>query len=151
LRTLTFSILGVAAPAGSKRGYARGGHVQIVEDSKRTEPWKLEVARAGIDAMREHGFEPRSFLGPLDLFVVFRFVRPKSHYGTGRNAERLKTSAPQHHVVKPDTTKLVRALEDALTGVVWRDDAQVVIQHAVKSYALRGESACARVSITEVP
>ena len=38
----------------------------------------------------------------------FRFVRPKSHYGTGRNAKKLKPSAPPHHTQKPDATKLLR-------------------------------------------
>ena len=36
--------------------------------------------------------------------------------------------------MRPDATKLVRAVEDALTGLVWRDDAQVVIQTVRKRY-----------------
>jgi Holliday junction resolvase RusA-like endonuclease len=40
--------------------------------------------------------------------------------------------------VAPDTTKLVRSTEDALKGICWRDDSQVVYQVASKEYAARG-------------
>jgi Holliday junction resolvase RusA-like endonuclease len=75
--------------------------------------------------------------GPLGLAVVFNITRPKGHFGTGRNAGALKDSAPYWPTVKPDATKLLRGLEDALTGVVWRDDAQVVEQAVTKRYAER--------------
>jgi Holliday junction resolvase RusA-like endonuclease len=40
-----------------------------------------------------------------------------------------------HPTVKPDLTKLLRAVEDALTGVVWRDDSQIIHQVVNKEYA----------------
>ena len=36
---------------------------------------------------------------------------------------------------KPDVDKLARAALDALTGVLWADDSQVVSLHAQKEYA----------------
>jgi predicted short-subunit dehydrogenase-like oxidoreductase (DUF2520 family) len=30
--------------------------------------------------------------------------------------------------------KLARGVEDALTGIVWRDDAQIVVEHLEKRY-----------------
>lgn len=78
--------------------------------------------------------------GPLVLVVQFYVPRPKSHYG----ARGLRPSAPDYPAVRPDVTKLLRAVEDACTGVVWRDDAQVVEQHAGKSY---GEPARAYVTV----
>ncbi len=68
---------------------------------------------------------------PLDcavkLSAKFYFQRPKSHYGTGRNWDTLKTSAPEHHIQVPDTDKLIRLLADALTiaGVI-ADDRLIV-------------------------
>jgi Holliday junction resolvase RusA-like endonuclease len=64
------------------------------------------------------------------LYVDFYLSRPKAH----RGAKGLKPSAPHHHTTKPDTTKLLRCLEDALTNVIWRDDTQVVRQHVSKNY-----------------
>lgn len=66
----------------------------------------------------------------------FFIARPKStHYGSGRNERELK---PQFVGAKPtgrpDLSNLVKLVEDALTGVVWDDDDQVVSIEASKSY-----------------
>ena len=40
------------------------------------------------------------------------------------------------HITKPDLDKLIRCAKDALTGIVWHDDAQVVqMAPAGKYYA----------------
>lgn len=64
--------------------------------------------------------------GPVAVDVRFFLPRPKSHFGTGRNATKLKDCAPDFHVKKPDVDKLVRAVLDSLSGVVYSDDCQVV-------------------------
>ena len=45
---------------------------------------------------------------------------------------------------KPDLTKLVRAAEDSLRGVLWRDDAQVVRQVTEKRW---GEPARVEIAV----
>jgi Holliday junction resolvase RusA-like endonuclease len=52
-------------------------------------------------------------------------IRPKSHYGTGKNAHMLKANAPPLPTSAPDLDKLQRSLGDALNGVLWRDDALI--------------------------
>lgn len=39
--------------------------------------------------------------GPLDASLIFFITRPKSHYGTGRNAGILKPEIEQYHSKKP--------------------------------------------------
>jgi Holliday junction resolvase RusA-like endonuclease len=74
--------------------------------------------------------------GPVIVDVEFRMPRPKSHYiGGVCRPSKLRMDAPRHHAVKPDATKLWRSTEDALTGVIWVDDAQVVDQRVTKTYA----------------
>lgn len=73
--------------------------------------------------------------GAIGIEFVFHLPRPKSHYGTGRNAGVLKAGAPHHHTGTPDTSNLVKLVEDALNGLAWRDDAQVVRLVATKVYA----------------
>jgi len=81
-------------------------------------------------------WEGREILsGPVKLSLCFNLPRPKNHYGTGKNIYVLKHSAPFFHTKTPDITKLIRAVEDALTGVVWRDDSQVYAQNTIKLYA----------------
>ena len=48
------------------------------------------------------------------LDLLFRFPRPRSHFGTGRNAGQLKPSAPFYVRTRPDLDKLARAVGDAL-------------------------------------
>jgi Holliday junction resolvase RusA-like endonuclease len=72
--------------------------------------------------------------GPLRVRFDFVFPRPKGHFGSGKNATVLKRNAPQYPVVKPDATKVIRSTEDALKGILWRDDSQIVTQAATKRY-----------------
>jgi len=130
-----FDVSGVPATAGSKRAFLsrKTGKPFITDDCTRGKEW-----RATVRATAAHELPvPHTLSGPLVLQITFRLRRPKAHYGTGRNAGRLKQSAPVRPTTKPDTTKLLRSVEDALTHVVWRDDAQVVGQVTAKVYSDR--------------
>lgn len=129
---------GDAQPAGSKKAFAfrrrnsdRLG-VSVVDDNKRAKPWKATVAAACRKAMTG---EPAA--GPISLTLIFVRRRPKGHFRSGSNAHLLRSKAPVRPITKPDTTKLVRCVEDALTGIAWADDAQVVSQFAEKRYGDR--------------
>jgi len=125
-RTLAeFFVPGVPAPGGSKTGFRHPstGRVIVKEDCKRTPGWRACVALAARDAYRG---EPST--RPIQFAVTFLLPRPKGHYGSGKNAAKLKPSAPRRHTVKPDALKLTRSTEDALTGILWRDDAQIVYE-----------------------
>lgn len=128
---IKFFVPGRAASAGSKRAFkTKDGKVVIAPASKFTKPWMDSVKWF---AMKKVG-SMCLLEGPLILTITFLLSRPKNHYGTGRNAGKLKLSAPPYPMVMPDLTKLVRAVEDALTGIIWKDDKQVVEQHTRKRY-----------------
>jgi Holliday junction resolvase RusA-like endonuclease len=57
---------------------------------------------------------------------VFWIGRPKSHYGTGRNARVLKPAAPPYPTGRPDGSNLLKLVEDALTTIAWADDDQFI-------------------------
>jgi Holliday junction resolvase RusA-like endonuclease len=147
-----FFVRGRPQPAGSKKafpirrkaggGWVATGKVAVVDDNPKAKGWQAEVAYAGALAMEAIAVDVWD--GPLGLAVTFTLRRPKGHFGTGRNARTVKSSAALWPVVKPDATKLLRAIEDALTGVVWTDDAQVVEQLATKRY---GEPEGAHVEV----
>lgn len=142
-----FTVLGHAEPAGSKRAFSvrragvPTGRVAVADDNPKAKSWQHDVRTAAAEAMQEQADPerpgdpaPHLLDGPLSLDVRFYFARPRGHFGTGRNSAKLKPSAPTYPIVRPDTTKLVRAIEDALTGVLWRDDSLVVSQVAAKLY-----------------
>lgn len=146
---LEFTVIGKPQPAGSKRAFPirRGGRVVGVattDDNKRSKPWQAIVSSAALDALAE-GEQLR---GPLLLKIDFYLARPAGHYGTGRNAGTVRSSAPTFPVTRPDATKLVRGIEDALTGIAWRDDAQVVSQLVRKLY---GTPERAEVLVAAIP
>jgi hypothetical protein len=74
--------------------------------------------------------------GAIAVEVVFKMPRPQSHLGRAGNP---LPSAPAFHTTRPDATKLWRSTEDALTGIMWSDDAQIVLQTIQKRYADTGE------------
>lgn len=130
-KPITFTVYGHAAPAGSKRVLPAGGRVGgrpiVVDDSKRSRPWKQEVAGSARDAM-----DGRELLeGPIALVLRFYVPRPRSHFG----ARGLLPSAPFWPAKRPDLLKLARGVEDALSTVVYRDDAQIVVEYLSKWYA----------------
>lgn len=77
---------------------------------------------------------------PVALAVEFVFPRSKSHYGTGRNAHLLKSSAPRYPAKNlGDLDNLVKLVKDALNGIAYDDDSQIVKVAAAKRWAADGE------------
>jgi Holliday junction resolvase RusA-like endonuclease len=124
---------GIPAPGGSKRAFrhATTGKIVVMDDAKGNKPWRDRVASFALEA-RGAGVPP--FDVPLSVSFHFVFPRPRGHYGTGRNVGRLRSSAPRWPAGRPDTTKLIRAAEDACIGILWSDDALIVDQQASKTY-----------------
>jgi len=140
---------GIPAGAGSKKGFyiKKINKVIMSPASKKTKPWMESVRWAAIQA----GYNGKLLLTkPVHLQLTFYYHRPKGHYGTGKNAGNLKGSAPKHKTTQPDLCKLVRAVEDALTGLVWEDDRQIVVHKNAKTYCERHEKAGVRIIITEI-
>lgn len=141
---IIFFVPGIPATQGSKRPFVnkKTGKAIVVEDCKQNRPWRTDVK-----AFASEAYDGPLLDGPLRLTAEFRLPRPKGHYGSGRNAELVKPNSPAYPNVKPDLSKLTRALEDALKGVIWLDDSQVVAHDIRKVYALRGQVLGAHVEV----
>jgi Holliday junction resolvase RusA-like endonuclease len=113
---------------GSKR--VRGRAV-VDAHQKQLELWRWILAK---EVRRVHVGPPAAKPMAVALAVELTFPRPKGHFGTGRRAGRLKPSAPERPIVKPDLLKVVRGVEDALTGIVYADDSQIVAHDLDKTY-----------------
>lgn len=125
---LIFRLVAASTPDQVKA--ALGGlRANVVDANSKSSGWKQAVAWHAVEQ-----FKGSPLTGPLDVEVMFVMPRLKSHYGSGRNSALLKDSADLYPAVRPDTTKLWRGVEDALTGIVWIDDGQVVNQAIQKRY-----------------
>lgn len=130
MRIAKFIVPGRAQTKGSWKSI----NGRLVPDNKKSKPYEKAVAAAAFDAYCYEG-SPRPLLqGGVVVKIVCYFRRPKSHYRTGRYAHLLKDTSPRMHVYKPDCDKLARNILDAMTGVVYRDDSQVVGVKVSKVY-----------------
>jgi Holliday junction resolvase RusA-like endonuclease len=129
--TLTFTVYGVAQSMGSKRAFVpKGWNRPIITDTNRNlKQWQLLVADGASQAIASTPTPWTMLEGGVRLTVAFHLPRPKS----------LKKSVTAH-TKAIDLDKAVRAVGDALTRIVYRDDAQVCELVAAKCYAAPGES-----------
>lgn len=145
-KPISFFVPGIPKPGGSKTGFyiKKIKRVVITEACKTSMNWRSAVA-----LFAHENYSGAPLKGPLKLEVIFYMPRPKYHFGTGRNAGNLKPSAPSHHSISPDATKLMRSTEDALKGILWDDDSQVAEQYAKKPYSCRPGAQITVQTITE--
>lgn len=135
---IEYSIEGTPRPQGSKRHV--GGGV-MVESSKYVKEWRAFARMKAVQAMQ--GNERIEKPVPVLLVVDFIFDRPLKHF----TKKGLRPEAPSCHTSKPDVDKLLRALLDSMSGVVFVDDGQVASLAVSKRY---GKAPTTTVSVTRV-
>lgn len=119
---ITFQVLGVPIPKGSMKAFMRPGmkYPVVTHDNTKTKPWADGVKLAA----QQHAPVGGPWDGAIELHASFYLPRPKS--------------LPRRVVYptkKPDLDKLLRNIKDALKGIVYSDDAQVIDTHTFKRYA----------------
>lgn len=147
---LTFTVSGKPAPAGSKRAIPTrrdwqrvpGVRWRVVDANVHADHWKELVAQVAAGKMLQ---ERRPLMdGPLWMQMIFTRSRPQSHtlVSGELSAEGRRSECPTG---PPDALKLARAVEDALTGIVYRDDSQIVSEVIQKRWGDDG------VTVTVMP
>jgi crossover junction endodeoxyribonuclease RusA len=141
--SLHIVVVGTPRPQGSKRPLRNKhtGRIHLVESSQRLPDWRADIRSAAEKALANRFITGLGITGlwdaPLVVGIQFLLARPKNHYlpvNSRRDRPFLRDNAPKHPAGKPDLDKLIRAVLDALTGLVWRDDSQVVHVEAWKLY-----------------
>lgn len=122
---INYRIDAIPRPQGSKRHVGNG---IMLESSKHVANWRAFARLCAVQAMQ--GSEIAAKGKPVTVIVRFYFDRPQKHF----NTKGLKTDAPSQHTNKPDADKLLRALLDSMTGVVFTDDSQACDITVVKQY-----------------
>src|SRR5262245_24078214 len=125
-RIITFEVAGIAQPKGSTRMLPlkgkRGARRIIVSANPKAAAWQRAIAWSA-----RQWTNGGLLFGPIRIEAIFYLPQP--------------ASLPRRHMTgslpttKPDLDKLLRCLCDALTGVVYLDDAQVTHCHISKRFA----------------
>lgn len=133
-RIVTLDVRGVPVPQGSVSQWRMPNGKTATKYPPGVYRWRAQVQEA---AMRL-GVE--TFTGAVEVHLGFDLQRAQAHFGTGRNLNIIKASAPPYPINRKsgDIDKLTRCILDALTdAAIWNDDSQVVTVIASKRYADR--------------
>lgn len=138
-RELRFVVVGLTQTKGSARSFVitpkDGGRPRaiVTNDNPKAKGWQATIAHcASLELLRtEH--RGLHFDGGVALDVTFYLPRPK------RWLTKKYAGVDVPHITRPDADKALRVVKDALSRVVWNDDAQVTDVVARKRYCAAGE------------
>jgi Holliday junction resolvase RusA-like endonuclease len=135
LNVYEFTVNGLPKTKGSYRGTLNKhtGRVVVFQDCKQTKPWQKAIE---VEAKKVAPPEPLT--GPICVSAIFKIQRGKT----------VKREFP---TVKPDIDKLERVVLDALTGIFYVDDGQVINVHTYKLYDTSPGVDIAIQEVTELP
>lgn len=127
---ISFTVPGIPISQPRQRHAMIAGHVRNYTPSKHpVQAFKAAIAMAAGEQMSGPLIE-----SAVCVSVTAFFPRPKSKVWKKRPMPR------ETHTGKPDLENVIKAVQDALTGVVWRDDSQVCQLQAEK-YVCGGDEA----------
>ena len=142
-RKIEFFVPGTPVGKGRPRAARRGAGVVMFTPGK-TADYEALVAATAAAALACDALAHQLLDGPLEAVLEMRFPAPAS-WSKAKRARAL--AGAEWHTSKPDADNVAKAILDACNGVVFRDDAQVVVLIATKAFS---EEPGVRVVIREV-
>ena len=134
---VTFTVDGDPVPKGRPRFARRGQFVQTYTDAK-TIDYETHVAMKARQAIGAS--EPLE--GALTVFLYLRYTIPVSYSKKRKEACLAGLEFPK----KVDIDNVYKSITDAMQGIVYDNDSQIVEAHIKKVYA---EDAGANVMVQE--
>ena len=92
---------------------------------------------------------PEPSEGIFTLHIVAFFSRPNSHYGR-KNGQPYLKNIEYFKETKPDIDNIAKFYMDAMNGIFYADDKQVVRVTAIKRYVRDEESPHVEITLREV-
>lgn len=138
MRSYSFRIPGDPIPQPRPKVSTWGGHARAYVDKGHP----IHVYRQAAALAARAAKVPLSVNGDVVMEIDFVFERPKSHV-TKRGALS-STALPRP---QPDADNLAKGIGDALNGVAYADDSQVVGLNVKKRYAPPGMPAVTLVTL----
>lgn len=123
---VTFTVDGDPVPKGRPRFARRGQFVQTYTDSKTLE-YETHVAMRARQAIGAS--EPLK--GRLSVFLFLRYTIPSSYTKKRKEACLMGLEYPK----RIDLDNVYKSITDAMNGIVYVDDSQIVEAHIKKVYA----------------
>jgi Holliday junction resolvase RusA-like endonuclease len=118
-----------ADPVGKQRArYAKRGNFVQTYTPDKTRNYESLIKEAAIEAMGTS--EPLET--PVTLYLYIRAPIPKS---LPKKRIEACLNGLEKPIKKPDASNVLKSVEDAMNGVVYKDDSQIVNIHVSKVYS----------------
>jgi len=118
-----------ADPVGKQRArYAKRGNFVQTYTPDKTRNYESLIKEAAIEAMGSNEILET----PVTLYLYIRAPIPKS--STKKRLEAIYKGL-EKPIKKPDASNVLKSVEDAMNGVVYKDDSQIVNIHVSKVYS----------------
>lgn len=118
-----------ADPVGKQRArYAKRGNFVQTYTPDKTRNYESLIKEAAIEAMGSS--EPLET--PVTLYLYIRAPIPKS---LPKKRMEACLNGLEKPIKKPDASNVLKSVEDAMNGVVYKDDSQIVNIHVSKVYS----------------
>jgi Holliday junction resolvase RusA-like endonuclease len=141
---ITFKVFGTPKPQSRPKAFSRGKFTSVYSP---VTAWRNDVKYAAHKVFEDQG----QIDGAVIVEIEYYFRRPKSHYGTGKNSDILKASAPKRMTKRPDLDNLNKAVLDAIQDSnLLKDDSAVVRLISTKHYVFRDYAEGARIKINPI-
>lgn len=128
-KKLTLKIEGVAVAQSRPRFSYRDGYVRIYTAQKVMD-YREIIREKALEEIKKQKWERTG--GPIGVRIKEYREIPKSF---SKKKYELALSGEIRPVVKPDVDNIAKAILDALNGVVWEDDKQIVNLSLEKHYS----------------
>jgi len=116
-------------PVGKQRArYAKRGNFVQTYTPDKTRTYETLIKEAAIEAMGSS--EPLET--PVSLYLYIRVPIPKSY--SKKKVEACLNGSEQP-MKKPDSSNVLKSVEDAMNGVVYVDDCQIINHHITRVYS----------------
>jgi Holliday junction resolvase RusA-like endonuclease len=124
---LTFKVDG--DPVGKQRArYAKRGNFVQTYTPDKTRNYESSIKEAAIQAMGSNEILET----PVNLYLYIRAPIPKS---LPKKRIEACLNGLEKPIKKPDASNVLKSVEDAMNGVVYKDDSQIVNIHVTKVYS----------------
>ena len=129
MQELKFEIPGSPIGQGRPKFSTINGHA-VAYDPEKSRNYKAYVKLLATQAMKDSGFT--MIEGPCCLDIMAFFEVPKSKSKKFKERALLGLERPTK---KPDIDNIVKALQDALNGLAYKDDSSIVFLSVAKCYS----------------
>ncbi len=129
MKTIEFWIAGEARPEAKTQLFFKNRRTNQTRVGPRVDlpdriTWKYDV----MIAAKEAGVS--ELVGPIVVCIMVFKPKPKSH----PKHPTKNCPYPDYWITRPDAENFIKPISDALTGIAWNDDAQIIDLRVGKRY-----------------